>query len=146
MAEALARAALQQSLFGAADSKGLAAGLDETTFGFSVRSAGVYAGVGAPAADHAVTTLADRGIDLSEHGSRPAIDREVAEADHVYCLTRSHQAALLGMLPPGAADSVELLDPEGRDVPDPFGGSLEVYRKTADVLEAFIEARLGSWV
>ncbi len=141
MAEGLARAALRRCLLGAdSDSQ-----LDETSFGFSVASAGVYAGVGSPPSENAVTALGDRGIDLSNHGSRPAIDREVAEADRVYCLTRSHKAALLAMLPPSAASAVELLDPKGRDVPDPFGGPLEVYRETANVLESFIEARLASW-
>ena len=134
MAEGLARAALRRSLE------------DETVFGFKVASAGVYAGNGAPPSEHAVTALGDRGIDLSQHASRPAIDVEVAAADHVYCLTRSHRAALLGMLSPNATDRVELLDPQGRDVPDPFGGPLEVYRETADVLESFIEARLTDWV
>ncbi len=147
MAEGLARAALRRALLKQSGSEASANGpLDETSFGFQVASAGVYAGVGSPPSEHAVTALKDRGLDLSGHGSRPAIDREVAEADRVYCLTRSHQAALLSMLPPSAANAVELLDPEGRDVPDPFGGPLDVYRDTADVLEAFIEARLPSWV
>lgn len=144
MAEGLARAALRRALLDGSDPG--SKGLDETSFGFSVASAGVYAGVGAPPSGHAVTALKDRGLDLSAHGSRPAIDREVAQTDRVYCLTRSHQAALLAMLPPSAADAVELLDPAGRDVPDPFGGPLEVYRETADVLESFIEARLPSWI
>lgn len=136
MAEGIARAAIRRAL--SAD--------DETAFGFQVASAGVYAGTGSPPSEHAVTALRDRKIDLSAHGSRPAIPREVAEADRVYCLTRSHRAALLAALPPGAAGSVELLDPEGRDVPDPFGGPLEIYRQTADVIEAFIEDRLTNWV
>ncbi len=140
MAEALARAAIQRAL-GVADGAA-----DESDFGFQVASAGVYAGVGAPPSGNAVQAMADRDIDLSQHGSSPAVDRNVAQADRVYCLTRSHRAALLSMLPPSAADRVELLDPAGRDVPDPFGGPLEVYRETADVIEAFIEARLSSWV
>ncbi|MEM8713222.1 MAG: Sua5/YciO/YrdC/YwlC family protein [Planctomycetota bacterium] len=144
MAEALARTAIRRALEGAAGAKGEA--IDEAQFGFQIASAGVYAGVGAPASENSVAVLRDRGIDLTGHQSRPAIDREVAMADRVYCLTRSHRAALLDMLPPSAADSVDLLDPEGRDVPDPFGGPLEVYRATAEVIEAFIEARLPSWV
>ncbi|QDV07146.1 Low molecular weight protein-tyrosine-phosphatase YwlE [Planctomycetes bacterium Poly30] len=136
MAEGIARAAIQRALGSA----------DETAFGFHVASAGVYAGVGSPPSEHAVTVLHDRSIDLSGHQSHPAIPREIAAADRVYCLTRSHRSALLSVLPPGAADAVELLDPAGRDVPDPFGGPLEVYRRTADVIEGFIEARLPAWV
>lgn len=136
MAEGLARHGLRQAL--GAD--------NETTFGFHVRSAGVYAGPGAPASENSVAAMRDRGIDISDHASSPAIDHEVAAHDEVYCLTRSHRDALVAMLPPDQASSVQLLDPDGRDVPDPFGGPLSVYRQTADVIEAFVGARMSSWV
>lgn len=136
MAEALARHGIRRAL----------GTENETTFGFEVASAGVYAGLGAPASENSVQAMRDRDIDLSHHSSRPAIDREVAEYDRVYCLTESHRSALLGLLPPSAGDRIQLLDPGGRDVPDPFGGPLTVYRKTADVIEAFIEARMAEWV
>ena len=90
MAEALARRAIQQAIDTA----------DEARFGFEVRSAGVYAGPGAPASENSVAAMADRGIDLTQHASRPVIDREVQAFDRVYCLTRSHQDALLSVLPP----------------------------------------------
>lgn len=136
MAEALARHSLRAAL-----------GVDdETRFGFEVASAGVYAGPGAPASENSVMAMADRGIDLREHRSSPAIDREIQGFDRVYCLTRSHREALLSVLPPSMADQVELIDHEGRDVPDPFGGPPEVYRQTANVIEAFIARRLGEWV
>ena len=136
MAEALARHGLRAAL-------GVQ---DEGHFGFEVASAGVYAGPGAPASPHSVQAMADREIDLSEHASRPVIDREIAGYDRIYCLTESHRVALLSVLPPTAGDRVELLDPNGRDVPDPYGGPLTVYRETADVIEAFIQARMAEWV
>lgn len=136
MAEALARHGIRAAL--GTD--------DESSFGFKVASAGVYAGPGAPASENSVQAMRDRDIDLSSHASRPAIDREMAEYDHIYCLTASHREALLGLLPPSAADRVQLLDPGGRDVPDPYGGPLAVYRKTADVIEAFVKARMAEWV
>ena len=136
MAEALARCAIQQAIETA----------DEARFGFEVRSAGVYAGPGAPASENSVAAMADRGIDLTRHASHPAIDREVQAFDRVYCLTRSHQEALVSVLPPGAASRVELIDPDGRDVPDPFGGPLELYRATADVIEDFVSRRTHEWI
>ena len=136
MAEALARRAIRQAI--EAD--------DEARFGFEVRSAGVYAGPGAPASENSVAAMADRGIDLTRHASHPVIDREVQAFDRVYCLTRSHQDALLSVLPPGAASRVELIDPDGRDVPDPFGGPLELYRATADVIEGFVSRRIHEWI
>lgn len=136
MAEALARAALRREL--RVD--------DEGALGFKVGSAGVYAGPGSPASGHAVEALAEREIQLSDHRSTPAVDSLVAAQDRVYCMTASHRDALLSMLPPGAAAHVELLDPEGGDVPDPFGGSLELYRQTAGAISQMIEARMREWV
>ena len=136
MAEALARAAL-----------GSALGVDDVaTFGFRVGSRGVYAGPGAPASENAVRAMSDRGLDLSAHASTPVAPREIAEADRVYCLTASHRDALLGALPPGAGDHVELLDPGGGDVPDPFGGPPEVYRAAADAIEEMVRARVPEWI
>jgi len=136
MAEALARAALAGAL-----------GVDDVAaFGFRVASRGVYAGPGAPASENAALAMSDRGLDLSAHASTPVAPREIAEADRVYCLTASHRDALLGALPPGAGDHVELLDPNGGDVPDPFGGPPDVYRAAADAIAAMVEARLPEWV
>ncbi|MCP3917397.1 MAG: hypothetical protein GY711_17770 [bacterium] len=135
MAEALARALLTDQL-----------GADPATFGFQVSSAGVFAGAGAPASEQAVVVLADQGIDLSGHTSTPAIPERIQEYDRVYCMTRSHLDALLGTLPPGRGEHIELLDPEGGDVPDPFGGTVEVYQGCADALGWMIERRIEEWV
>ncbi|MEL6429559.1 MAG: Sua5/YciO/YrdC/YwlC family protein [Planctomycetota bacterium] len=136
MAEALARAAIGRAL-----------GSDDLArFGFAIGSRGVYAGPGAPASGNAADAMHERGLDLSRHGSTPVDAAEIAEADRVYCLTSSHRAALLDALPPRLGGHVELLDPDGGDVPDPFGRSLEVYRATADAIERMVEARLSEWV
>jgi protein-tyrosine-phosphatase len=42
--------------------------------------------------------------------------------------------------------AVELLDPEGRDVPDPIGGSLDDYRHTAVAIERALKKRLEEWI
>jgi len=136
MAEALARTALRSAL----EAK------DEAEFGFRIGSAGVYAGPGAPASPQAVEALAERDIPLGDHRSTPALEALVADQDRVYCMTASHRDALLSMLPEGAAANVELLDPDGADVPDPFGGSLELYRQTADAISRMVDARMTDWV
>lgn len=135
MAETLARAAIEKAL-----------GTSAAEFGFEVGSAGVSAGNGMPASGQAVEVMAERGLDLSGHGSRTALPALVAEADEVYCLTSAHRDMLVHSLPPGDAEHVELLDPEGRDVPDPFGAPVEIYRQTSLVMEQMIEARMDGWV
>ena len=54
---------------------------------------------------------------------------------------RSHRAAVLAEFPE-AAERVELLRPDGGDVADPFGGSVEVYRRCAQEIAAAIRERL----
>ena len=62
----------------------------------TVSSAGLYEG-GAPATDHGVAAMADRGLDLREHRSRRLTDDMVRRADLVIAMTRLHarEAAVL---------------------------------------------------
>ena len=121
-----------------------AAYLEELSNGrIEVRSAG-----SAPADQlnpMAVKAMSEEGIDLSEHRSRAAIPDEVARHDRVYCMTRSHREALLALLPPSKGGHVELLDPRGADVPDPYGAGRPEYRAAADRITAAIRARLDEW-
>lgn len=114
-------------------------------FGFEVSSMGVAASPGAPAAENAIAALRAGGIDISGHSSQPVIPEAIAELDRIYCLTFSHRAMLVGALPPSAGKRVELLDPEGSDVPDPIGGGPEVYRACATAIAGFLKARLNDW-
>jgi len=139
MAEGLARVALARAL-------GVPAG-EIARFGFSVESAGVHAGLGAPASAQSIEVLAGRGIDLGEHASTPVRVRELLAADRVYCATESHRALLLDALPPGKGSHVALIDPDGQDVPDPYGGPVADYITTADALTTFIARRLAEdWI
>ncbi|MBI1380862.1 MAG: hypothetical protein GC161_07225 [Planctomycetaceae bacterium] len=135
MAEALARAELRRRL-----------GTESLSeFGFRLLSAGVQAAVGAPAANHAIDVLAARSIDLTGHRAQAAIPEEIARLDRVYCLTRGHREALVLALPPGRAAHVELLDPDGRDIPDPIGRPRSEYEHCADALAAAVERRAAEW-
>jgi len=115
-------------------------------FGIEVRSAGVQAGPGSSATRHAVDVLEERGFDLSGHRSAAAVPEALAALDHVYCMTHAHLQALRLMLPPKKAGVLELLDPAGRDVPDPIGGGREEYERCAAHIERCIEMRVGEWV
>lgn len=114
-------------------------------FGFEVRSFGVAAAVGSGASTHARDVMRDDGLDLSQHVSSAAQAQDFAHYDEVYALTRSHLSALRAMVPPKQSERFALLDPEGRDVPDPFGGTKAEYRRTADAIRAMVEARAAHW-
>jgi L-threonylcarbamoyladenylate synthase len=137
MAEGLARAAIAQRLDCAEG--------ELAEFGFEIVSMGVYAGTGVQAAAHAIDTLHARGIDISNHRSRPATLQLLGGFDVVFCLTHSHLDSLGQLLPPSRIDMLELLDPEGCDIPDPVGGDAQVYGRCAEELARCIEARLDDW-
>ena len=137
MAEGLARKLLSERLETTEDRIG--------EFGFEVCSMGVFASPGAPAADHAIATLARRGIDLSGHRSSPALLDVITGLDEVYCLTQSHLQALAMILPPSKAGNLQLLDPQQRDIPDPIGGSAADYQRCAQVIYEALEERARGW-
>lgn len=135
MAEGLARHALEQRL----ETRKL------TEFGFEVSSMGVFASPGAPPSEHGVRVLRRRGIDIAQHRSQGVPLDRLGGFDALYCLTQSHRQALLGALPPGQGQGIVLLDPEGRDISDPIGGSLGDYEACAAMIADAIEARLAHW-
>jgi L-threonylcarbamoyladenylate synthase len=115
-------------------------------FGFEVTSMGLSASYGSPASPEAVSVMTARGLDLSDHSSRMATLELLSELDHVYGLTEAHVDALRAMLPPKRMGIVELLDPDGCDVPDPIGGPLEDYERSAALISAAIEHRANEWI
>lgn len=108
----------------------------------TVRSAGAFTSGGMPATPEAVTAVESLGIAMGGHQSSVLTREMIGQADEVYGLTASHVAAIRA-IDPNAGDKVKLLDPEGRDVPDPIGQSQSVYDETAARLRELIERRLA---
>lgn len=109
--------------------------------GYFVLSAGVSASPGAPAAAHAVDVLRSMGGSLDAHRSRPATLDLVRQADHLFAMTGDHLDALLDAAPE-IQSTARLLDPEGKDVPDPIGSDQITYRRTAEAIERMLALRL----
>lgn len=107
-----------------------------------IRSAGVSAGFGMAPTPEGVEALRDRGIEMGRHASTPLTREMINEAELIFAMTRSHAEAVVRM-EPSAASRVLLLDPEGRDIPDPIGSPREAYDRTADRLLDAIRRRLG---
>ena len=85
-----------------------------------------------PASKHAITVMADRGIDISTHRSTPLTYFAVNNAKLIVCMTESHSRALLSIGVP--IDKIITLN-----VSDPFGGTEEDYRRCADEIEKKLE-------
>ncbi|MCA9309967.1 MAG: Sua5/YciO/YrdC/YwlC family protein [Phycisphaerales bacterium] len=107
----------------------------------TVKSAGAYAGPGAPATPEAVRAVEAMNIRMHAHASTPLTRELIHEADVIYGLTRAHVDAILS-IDPDALDKVHLLDPDGRDVPDPIGSPQAVYNSTAAAILPLVQRRL----
>ncbi len=115
-------------------------------FGFEVASFGLLAGAGEPASEHAQALMAQRGLDLSQHRSQRAVPEELVGFDRIYAMTRRHLEALVAALPPSKREACSLLDPAGRDLPDPIGGPLQAYAECAARIEQALEQRAREWL
>ncbi len=105
-------------------------------------SAGMGAAAGAPMTIEAIEALRRLGVQAPAHRSIGVTAEMVTGADFVFVMTRGHLARLLEMAP-GAKGKVFLLDPEGRDIPDPIGGPQSIYDETARMIQSAVKARLG---
>lgn len=97
-------------------------------------SAGTIALDGNPATRTGTVAARDAGIDLADHRATHLTPEVLAAADRIFGMEHEHVAAVLD-LDPGA--SVELLDPDGRPIPDPYGGDTTDYASSyAQILDA----------
>ncbi len=94
-----------------------------------VSSAGLYEG-GQPATDHGVTTMAERGLDLTAHRSRQVDDTMLAHADLVIGMAREHVREAAVLAPDALARTFtlkELVRLAGADGPRPHDEALAVW-------------------
>lgn len=112
-----------------------------------VASAGLLAGAGAPAAEHARILASEHGLDLSRHRAATVTPDALELSDFVFGMTPRHVEALKPALP---GDRVRLLTdflPEehelaGTPIADPFGGDRQAYERAWRQIETAIEAVL----
>jgi protein-tyrosine-phosphatase len=104
---------------------------------------------GRPAAKHAVTALATRGIDLSDHRSQPVRVGLLQRVEHVFVMEHAHVDAIAHRDRRLAA-RVRLLgelDGGPPEIADPVGQSLEAFERCAARLERcialFLDQSLG---
>lgn len=115
-----------------------------TTGRHEVRSAGIAAQTGTPATEAALRALDELGI--PHEGESTRVDRMQLEwADLVLCMQEHHRDVIL-LDHPDLAGKIRTLaewagEPES-DIPDPFGGDTEEYRRTRDEIERLIRKGL----
>lgn len=114
-----------------------------------VESAGVAAASGKEATDHAVRAAGEAGYDLSGHKSRDLEQVDWSMVAMVIAMTRDHADHVRRYLDAEGYGDIcvftlgELAGPGDEelagDVPDPFGGSLRMYRQLVHRLEHMVE-------
>ncbi|MBP5319776.1 MAG: low molecular weight protein arginine phosphatase [Kiritimatiellae bacterium] len=115
---------------------------------WSCSSAGLMPVPGQSASRHAVKALAEVGVPLSGHTARAVTAAILDRSDMILVMSEDHRDLLLRRYPT-LQDRIYLLrsfaPPELKDdpdIPDPFGGSLAVYRRCRDLIRACIPGLL----
>lgn len=109
-----------------------------------VRSAGVFAIDGNDASRYAIEALSEKGIQCSHQSS--SLSKELVEwATIILTMTNNHKQSVIDLYPRAGrktytlAEYVARDDEEKRDITDPYGGSLHIYRQTLSDLEGLIK-------
>jgi protein-tyrosine phosphatase len=117
---------------------------------FAIASAGtsnIHAGQ--PPAPAAVEAAARRGYDIAEQRAHQVTKEDIAHADYVLAMDRSHLADLRWMAPRDKSDRLQMFTKFGPmptilDVQDPYGGTLQDFERALDLIEAGCKGLLAA--
>ncbi|WP_084812978.1 low molecular weight protein arginine phosphatase [Exiguobacterium sp. SH31] len=107
---------------------------------FDIRSAGLRTMQGFDASENALQVLRERGIEL-EHVTQTFDDVLGRWADVILTMTRAHREQIRDTYPDLADRTFtlyEFVTGLERDINDPFGGSMNVYRQVRNELEPLV--------
>lgn len=113
----------------------MAEGLAREMFGdlAQISSAGMAAWEGEEVSAHALETLKEQNVDLTNHRARRITEELIADADWVITMTLAQEEGLKHLFPQ-YAPKTRCLGHWGdhkKDIRDPWMGSLDIYRQTA---------------
>ncbi len=101
--------------------------------GITCGSAGLAAADGLPPTPHAVEACREIGVDISGQRSRNLGWQDLQNTDLFAVMTKGHLQALV-------SDGVPETKIRVLGVPDPYGGTLEIYRQCRDAIQASLTA------
>lgn len=111
-----------------------------------VRSAGISALAGYPAAANADQAMRKVGLSLVGHRSTPLTQEMLDRAYAVFCMTEAHRAVIEVQFerPPERLFLVrEFVGKGERDLPDPFGSNLAAYEASRDAMVEAVPSLLA---
>jgi protein arginine phosphatase len=113
--------------------------------GIEVKSAGVYAVSGSEASPNAKLVLQENNIP-ENHRSTVLSEAEINWATHIFTMTEGHKRAIVSYHPRAIEKTFTLKefaeDSVDKDVVDPYGGPVQIYRDTFSELHQMIEKML----
>ena len=139
------RSPMAEGLFRKYLAEKIGCGIDELEAkGYKVLSAGTMDMAGAPASVESIQACAAKGVDLTNHASRPLTRALVDTSDFIFGMTRSHCEQVLFL----SAEAERKCSPLARDgdIPDPIGRPQERFDRCADMIEAAVKTRLSELV
>lgn len=95
-----------------------------------IKTAGIFAFPGSPATGHAVTVMEEMGLDIKGHIATPVTGELIDWADLIITMTGEHKEQLLAAFPQAKDKKITPFS-----IPDPIGGTVDDYRKTAQALK-----------
>ncbi|MCM3586867.1 low molecular weight protein arginine phosphatase [Mesobacillus maritimus] len=112
-----------------------------------VKSAGVFAAKGSAASENAGKVLKENELSL-DHKSTQLSQTEIEWATLILTMTASHKEAVLSYFPQAVDKTFTLSEFAGnaaRDIADPYGGSVEIYRAAFAEIKDAIEKVANKW-
>ena len=104
-------------------------------------SAGIFAENGGPISAKAVEALREFGIDISNYKSKTIESINLEKMDFLLVMGKSHKNFLIDRYP-HIGEKIFLLNEyafyEKKDIEDPFGGDLQVYKSARDEIHRAI--------
>lgn len=107
---------------------------------YRFKSAGLTAVSGQPLNPKAREVLLDKGLEISDNKSVRLHSEQIEAADLILTMTRAQAEEIINHYPRAENHVFSLGEfaRTGRDVPDPFGRSKKIYRKTLQELEDMV--------
>ena len=113
--------------------------------GYKIGSAGVVAIDGFSPSGEAIAVCSELGIDISGQTSSFLSSEMAGEADIIFVMCRGHREQIVFKWP--EAGQKCLLLAEGKDISDPIGGSIKIYKKSAALIDKAIVKRISElWI
>ena len=114
-----------------------------------VFSAGISAMDGDQASENSIDACKEVGLDLRDHRSSALTRATIENASAIFCMTESHRALLNMYFEVPDRTSIflmrEFITDGSKELPDPFGQDIEVYRACRDRMKEALPS-LVEWV